>query len=151
MSLFHRVIDIDINTLGDGLFKLVTNLTDMFHHIVLEMLVSAPDFIIEDVVVEMKRIPHPNCRKIYSVARSLRGLQIGPGFTKQVLGLLGGEEGCPNMVNLVLLTAPLAINAAAVLRQKQENLTQQELDGLWQQIMGGICVAYPKMPKDGGS
>lgn len=147
MHLFRRTIEITIFDAGKGTFILSTNLTDMYHDIVLKLHVSAPDYIVTDAAVEMKRIPHPGCREVYELMSKLVGKEVGKGFTKAVLGALGGENGCPNMVNLVLLSAPLAINAAAVLKQQRENLTEAEMDLVWQDVLGGVCLAYPEEGK----
>ena len=147
MHLFRRTIEITISDAGKGTFILHTNLTDMYHDIVLQLHVSVPDYIVTDAAVEMKRIPHLGCREVYEQMAKLVGNEVGKGFTKVVLDALGGKGGCPNMVNLVLLSAPLAINAAAVLKQQRENLTDAEMDLVWQDVLGGVCLAYPKEGK----
>ncbi|MBS4023851.1 MAG: DUF2889 domain-containing protein [Dethiobacter sp.] len=142
MSLFRRTIDIDINAHSDGVFSLVTTLSDMYHDIVLTLLISVPEYKIVDAAVDMKKIPHAACRQTYPLVRALTGQQITAGFTRNVLHALGGENGCPNLVNLMLVSAPLVMNAAAVLRMQQENLSQAELEELWHGILGGVCIAY---------
>ena len=149
MHLFRRTIEINISDTGKEEFTLSTNLMDMYHDIVLQLHVSVPDFIIVDATVDMKRIPHTGCREVYQMMCKLVGKEVGKGFTKVVLDALGGEHGCPNMVNLVLLSAPLAINAAAVLKQQRENLTAAGMDELWQEVLGGVCLAYPKKGRRG--
>lgn len=144
MTLFHRKIDIQINTGSEGELVLSTSLCDIYHDIRLELIVTTAEFEIKKSTLELVKIPHPHCHKIKEKVAALRGFRVGPGFTRQVLALFKGEEGCPNLANLIFLTAPLAMNAAAVLRQQQENLSDQEMDALWQDVLGGVCVAYPK-------
>ncbi|MBS4031818.1 MAG: DUF2889 domain-containing protein [Clostridiales bacterium] len=150
MSIFHRTIDIEIDEGKQGVLVLRTRLTDMYHDIILKLTVEVGKFIISDASVELKRTPHPDCSQIQALVQSMTGLQVGPGFTREVLSAMGGEHGCPNMVNLILLTAPLSMNAAAVLRQRQEGLSEAEMNSLWQEVLGGVCVAYKKDPgRDG--
>lgn len=144
MSLFNRKIEIDINPAGDETLVLTTTLVDMYHDIRLVLEVGTWDGTIHKAELQMERIPHPDCRKMAEKAGLLYGLQVGPGFTKKVLTLLGGECGCPNLVNLVFITAPLARNAAVVLKQQQEKLSEDEMDQLWQDVLGGVCAAYPR-------
>lgn len=144
MSLFSRKIDIDINPAGNDTLALTTTLADMYHDIRLRLEIGTWDGMIRNASLHMERIPHPDCRKMADKAQLLCGLEVGPGFTKKVLTLLGGECGCPNLVNLVFITAPLARNAAVVLKQRQEKLTDDEMDRLWQDVLGGVCAAYPK-------
>ncbi|MDW7649856.1 MAG: DUF2889 domain-containing protein [Bacillota bacterium] len=148
MQLFHRKIDITISDISKDLFLIQTTLCDMYHDILLSLKVSIPDFTIAEASVEMRRIPHENCRAVYPLLAALKGKELRQGFTRAVLSALGGASGCPNMVNLVLLSAPLAINAAAVRRQKQKNLTDEEMNSIWQDVLGGVCLAYPKNKKE---
>jgi hypothetical protein len=143
MSLFNRRIEIDINSHGEGMFRLVTTLGDIYHDIVLTLMISDREFRITEAVVETNRIPHSFCREISGLARSLTGLTVGPGFTGQVRSRLGGKEGCPNLLNLVLLTAPLVVNAAVIERLQRENLSPEQAEAVWQETLGGVCLAYP--------
>jgi hypothetical protein len=144
MSLFHRKIDIDINLAKDNQLRLVTTLQDMYHDIRLTLLIDKTHYIIREAFVEMERIPHPNCHQIKEKVMSMAGVQVGPGFTRQVLARFKGENGCPNLANLIFITAPLAINAAAVELQQQQQLTAEEMDALWHDVLGGVWVAYKK-------
>jgi hypothetical protein len=144
MSLFERNIAININPGNTGELELVTSLQDMYHNIRLFLTITTSDFLIKEAYVEMEKIPHPNCHKIKEKVAALAGAQVGTGFTKRVLTLFKGEGGCPNLANLIFLTAPLAINATAVLQQQRDCLTEEEMDVLWNDVLGGVCVAYPK-------
>jgi hypothetical protein len=143
VSLFNRRIEIDINPYGDEMFRLVTTLADVYHDLTLRLLITGREFLITEAAVEIKRIPHPRCREISRLAGSLSGLTVGPGFTGQVRTRFGGKEGCPNLLNLVLLTAPLVVNAAAIQRLQQENLSPEREEAVWQETLGGVCLAYP--------
>lgn len=144
MSVFSRKIQIDIDEYEPGTLILKTTLNDKYHDILLSLLVRVPDFAIVEAAVDMKKIPHKDCRKVYALMEAMKGSKVGPGLTRQVLNTLGGPQGCPNLVNLFLITAPLAINAAAVLRQEKESLTEEQMDAIWQEVLAGVCVAYPK-------
>jgi hypothetical protein len=144
MSLFHRKIDIDINPELENRLQLVTTLRDMYHDIRLTLVIDKQDFIIHEASVEMERTPQDLCHKIKEKVASMTGVQVGPGFTRQVLSRFKGDQGCPNLANLIFITAPLAINAAAVQRQEEEQLSKEEMDSLWHDVLGGVCVAYNK-------
>lgn len=144
MSVFSRKIQIDIDEHQPGILVLKTSLCDKYHDILLSLLVRVADFSIVEASVDMKKIPHSDCRKVYELMEAMKGCTVGPGFTRQVLKTMGGPQGCPNLVNLFLITAPLAINAAAVMKQEQESLTDEQMDEIWREILGGVCVAYPK-------
>jgi len=147
MSLFNRRIEIDINPHDVGIFRLVTSLNDIYHDITLTLFIAEQEFRIVDAQVEMNRIPQTRCREICQLANALTGLEVKPGFARQVQASLGGEAGCPNMVNLVLLTAPLVINAATIMRLQQEEMSLEQQADVWQEALGGVCVAYPKKRK----
>lgn len=144
MSLFNRRIEIDINPYGDEMFRLITTLGDIYHDIALTLFISDRDFRIKEAVVETNRTPHPRCREISRLAGLLAGLTVGPGFIGRVRSVLGGEAGCPNLLNLVLLTAPLVVNAAAIQRVQRENLSPEQAEAVWLETLGGVCVAYAK-------
>jgi hypothetical protein len=148
--LFHRSIDIKISSTRQGEFDIQTTLRDMYHDILLSLTVSLPDYRVANASVEMKKTPHQNCKAVYPLLATMVGKEVGPGFTKEVISALGGSAGCPNMVNLILLSAPLAINAAAVRKQQKENLTDDEMDAMWQDVLAGVCISYPSK-KEGES
>ncbi len=144
MSLFNRRIEIEINPCGDEMFRLATSLCDVYHDLALNLSINAREFRITEAAVEINRIPHPRCREISRLACSLCGLTVSAGFTRQVRSRLGGTEGCPNLLNLVLLTAPLVVNAATILRLQRENVSPEQAKAVWQETLGGVCLAYPK-------
>lgn len=59
------------------------------------------DFTILDVAAQMVAAPWPPCPETLAAYRRLIGLQIGPGFMREVRERVGGERGCSHLTDLI--------------------------------------------------
>lgn len=142
--LFERNFYIGIASGGPTNLLVTSHLKDKLHDIKVIINVSLPDMMFESAQVFVERSPHPACHGITRLADRLKGIRISKGFNQHVQELLGGREGCSNLRNMVLIAAPLAINASWF-NLKQHNLvSEQEFWANREDSMIGHCLAYPK-------
>jgi len=81
----------------------------VLHHMIIRILVSGPDLIIEDIEAEMPETPREECRETRDSLRPVIGMSISAGFTNQVKAALGGPASCSHLVALLLAMAPAAV------------------------------------------
>ncbi len=72
---------------------------------------------------------------------NLNGLQLKDGFTKAVRDLYAGADGCPNVVNLLLTSVPLAINTSWMIKAKH-GIPEKELLVTRTSQMKDVCISY---------
>lgn len=70
------------------------------HHMMIAFLIDN-DFTIRDVEARMLAVPWKDCPEATAAYRRLIGLQIGPGFNRQVRERVGGEAGCVHLTDLI--------------------------------------------------
>ncbi|AYH42667.1 DUF2889 domain-containing protein [Azoarcus sp. DN11] len=73
---------------------------EFMHHMGINFLID-DDFTIRDVQAAMQVTPWSVCREATDVYRRLIGLQIGPGFGRQVRERIGSEQGCVHLSDLI--------------------------------------------------
>ena len=86
------------------------------------------DFVIHDAEASTDSGPYPSCGDITPNFKSLIGVQIGPGWRREIAERLGGIKGCTHLVELlgpVGTTAFQATNTARQARLAGQPLTQR--------------------------
>lgn len=86
------------------------------HHMVVEIEVSFPEFVIEKASVKYHNYPHTGCDGIVDHYQKLVGLSVMRGFNKQVKDLFGGPRGCTHVSALITAMAPVVIQTAWAMR-----------------------------------
>lgn len=79
------------------------------HHIAMTMQLSVAQLKILSLAVEMPVVPDPGCRDVMDTLQTLTGRHIRPGFTSEVRKILGKQEGCLHLTNLLLAMGSAAI------------------------------------------
>ena len=86
------------------------------HHMVVDLEVSFPMFVIEKVSVTFHERPHTHCTDIEPEYQKLVGLSIARGFNNKVKELFGGPRGCTHIGALLAAMAPVAIQSGWSMR-----------------------------------
>ncbi|NMG73373.1 DUF2889 domain-containing protein [Aromatoleum diolicum] len=73
---------------------------EYIHHMAIAFLIDG-DFNIRDVEARMMAAPWRECPEASEVYRRLIGLQIGPGFRRQIRERVGSGEGCAHLTDLI--------------------------------------------------
>ncbi|MFQ5971951.1 MAG: DUF2889 domain-containing protein [Alphaproteobacteria bacterium] len=76
-------------------------------------------FLVRDVIAVTDRGPFRVCADITPNFQRLKGLKIGPGWSRNVRRLLGGTEGCTHLVELLGPMATTAFQTIFPLRQRE--------------------------------
>ena len=71
------------------------------HHICVYLLVESGPLRIVRAEAEMHAVPSDQCRETLDVLEKVAGLEIRPGFSRNVRSLVGGTEGCTHLCTLV--------------------------------------------------
>lgn len=111
--------------------------SNTIHHMLVKMEVSLPQLKIISISVELKTIPNEACDGAKNSITKLLGLQIKHGFTDAVRNLLGNEEGCAHIMNLVLSMGSAAVQGAWSALSRQTS--HDKMPGIDESIMINSC------------
>lgn len=84
----------------------------IFHHLIIRMEVKGPELVIQDIEVEMPRVPNEYCIEIIDCLAPIKGLPIVSGFTRKAKAIAGGPRGCNHLLALLIAMAPAAVQGA---------------------------------------
>lgn len=139
IPLHRRIYDIRSFRVDDGRLRIRGQVVDTkpagmyvkddlepldVHDMVVELFVSWPDFVIEEVDVSFDTHPHRECPGIASAYQGLVGLSIARGFSRKVTELFSGKAGCTHVGALLKAMAPVAVQSIYSM-----NFTNPDYDG----------------------
>jgi len=114
------ILDFQTNNLttvemkDQGLWRVITRADDNLFAAEIALEVAVPALDIRDATIEVKRdylglVPDLSARR-----ERLIGVRVGPGMTKIIRGIMGGEGGSDRVVEMVLEAMEMLINALTV-------------------------------------
>ena len=128
MEPIRRSINTEVTYDGEGVFRAVARIIDPFHEIEVALRVSAADLTIIEAQAEMIRTPYSDyCSNSMLHIDTLVDVQIGPSLHRNVRDAVGGDCGCPYLVDLVVQACKLAIVTAGVEQARKAVLVEQDL------------------------
>ena len=86
------------------------------HHMIVEMEVVYPTFVIERAYAKFHQHPHLGCTDITDHYKKLEGMSIARGFNAKVRELFGSSRGCTHIGALLAAMAPVAIQTGWSMR-----------------------------------
>lgn len=90
----------------------------VIHHMVIRLLVNCPNFMIEDIDVELLSVPRDFCRETADCLAPIKGLTITRGFTAKVKKIAGGNKGCTHLLEILQAMAPAVFQGVAAYRSR---------------------------------
>lgn len=139
MGAFQRDISYRLQAREDGRIALTATMKDVYHDILIEVLVNGDSLTIEAARVEFRKCPEDYCLNAADRLRLLEGVTIGKGLNKRILEALGGENGCGNLRNMLLGLLPLAMNVKAAAGFDDEEAMMTNI----REKLRGTCAGYP--------
>jgi len=119
----------------------------VLHHMVIKMRVQGPEKTITEIDVEMPGIPREGCIELKDSLLPLVGFTLSAGFTRRVLELVGGVNGCFHLVSLLLAMAPAAMQGYFANRALRPfNMEDASLE----EVLGSVPLNSCKMWREDG-
>jgi len=139
--IFTRTFENRLYENENGGITVVAHLFDVFHDITLSLDVSLPDFVISNASIEFAKAPGERCQELCPRIAELNGQQIQHGFTQLVRSRYGEADGCPNIVNMLLTSVPLAINTSWMIAVKH-GVPYDDIKGTRDAQMKDVCISF---------
>lgn len=114
------ILDFQTNSLttvemvGQGLWRVVARSDDNLFSAEVALDVKAPALDIRHARLEVTRDVLDNACDASSLAEKLIGVRVGPGMTKIVRSVVGGQNGSARLAEMVLAAMEMLINAITV-------------------------------------
>lgn len=139
MGSFQRDIRYCVSREEGGRIKLTASMKDIYHDILMEVLVNGESLVIEAALVEFRKCPESYCHDAAGRLERLVGVTIGKGLNSRIAEALGGGEGCGNLRNMLLGLLPLAMNVKAAEGFDDEDAMMENI----REKLRGTCAGYP--------
>ena len=119
------------------------------HHMIVEMEVVYPTFVIERAYAKFHQHPHLSCTDITDHYKKLEGMSIARGFNAKVKELFAGSRGCTHITALLSAMAPVAIQTGWSMRvtamnegESPSNPSDAETEQREKQLAGTINTCH---------
>jgi len=144
----RRTITTEVSPAGGTNSRAAAKLVDPFHEIEVVLLVRVDSLTIVEATARMIRIPYSDrCRDSLPGMDGLKGLRIGPRFSRRVRETVGGDCGCPYLVDLVLQACKFVIVVSGAQRARDAVLGEDDLEkfsSIRQEM--GQCAGHHNLP-----
>ncbi|MCP4568478.1 MAG: DUF2889 domain-containing protein [FCB group bacterium] len=138
--VFKRHFENSLYENDHGGITVIAHMFDIIHDIKITLDVSLPDFIISNANLEIAKAPGGRCQELCPRITELNGRPLKHGFTQFVRDLYAGSEGCPNIVNMLLTSVPLAINTSWMIAMKH-GLPTEDIKTTQKAQMKDVCIS----------
>jgi hypothetical protein len=139
--VFKRIFENSLYENESGGITVESHMFDVLHDIKLSLDVSLPDFVISNANLEIAKAPGERCQELCPMIAKLNGQQIKHGFTQFVHTLYGKADGCPNIVNMLLSSVPLAINTSWMIAVKH-GASYDDIKATRKSQMKDLCISF---------
>ena len=116
------------------------------HHMIVDLEIVYPTFLIEKASATFHEHPHLECTNITDHYKKLEGMSIARGFNAKVKELFAGARGCTHITALLSAMAPVAIQAGwsmrAVASSDGQVDAQRNYDNRERQLAGTINTCH---------
>lgn len=92
--------------------------------------------------ISFDRFPLPDCKKLEDYAKRLIGLKIDPTFSRNVMQIFMGPEGCPNVMTLLNIAVPGIMYYYYPHKIKRGEMTKEEFFGMLREKEKNACLAH---------
>lgn len=150
MKPVRRTIDTEVSAAGEGRLRAVARLTDPYHDIEVTLTIRIADLSIVGAAARMPRIPYADyCPNSCAGLNGLQGVRVGAGLGRTIRDAVGGDSGCPYLVELVGQACKLAVVAAQSENAREAVLVENDLErfsAIRRQM--GQCAGHRGLPDD---
>ncbi|HEY4716233.1 MAG TPA: DUF2889 domain-containing protein [bacterium] len=147
-DIFERNINIKLIPLDSEHAILEASLLDLSHSMHVSLKVNAATQKIVEATAKMMRVPFTVCTLAEKNLKNLIGLKIERGINKQIASIVGRENGCTHLVEI--LQSAIRFGAAMLIARaagyeslgKSEKLTEEERIERSISVLKNTCVVF---------
>lgn len=122
-----------------------SHLSDEPHDITVTVEIDMNTMIIKDAKIKFDRYPIDTCPLVEKNAKQLVGLKVDSSFSKNMLEIFMGSEGCPNVMTLLSISIPGIIYYYYPYKIKTGEMTKEQFWNILQTNQRNACLAHTLM------
>lgn len=138
---FNRTINLEFELIKNNEILSQGHFADDYHDFRCFLVFSLPSLEVIETEIEMNKLPQEICKVPLKGIDKLKGLKIERGFRQKVKRIVGGEEGCIHLVDLIY---EMAQGVVALLRKAQITPSGKEMKDFPSDIFYGECIGLSK-------
>jgi hypothetical protein len=137
-----RNFKVDYYEKEDTLWVVRTHLIDEVHEIETEIEIDMAEMVVTDARIIFRSYPIEHCPLIESNAKKLIGIKVDSEFSRNVMKIFMGPQGCPNIMTLLNISVPGIIYFYYPHRLKAGKMQPEEWDYMIRTELKEACLAH---------
>ncbi|HEX3075865.1 MAG TPA: DUF2889 domain-containing protein [Lachnospiraceae bacterium] len=137
-----RNFTVDYFEKEDTIWLVRTHLMDEVHEIEAEIEIDMTEMVVTDARIIFRSFPIEHCSLIESNAKKLIGIKIDSEFSRNVMKIFMGPQGCPNIMTLLNISVPGIIYFYYPHRLKTGKMLPAEWDHMIRTELKEACLAH---------
>lgn len=137
-----RNFKVDYYEKEDTLWVVRTQLIDEVHEIEAEIEIDMAEMVVTDAKIIFRSFPIKHCSLIENNAKKLVGIKIDSEFSRNVMKIFMGPQGCPNIMTLLNISVPGIIYFYYPHRLKTGKMQPEEWDHMIRTELKEACLAH---------
>lgn len=119
-----------------------SHLADEDHEITVEVEINLSDMVLTNAKIRFTRCPLEHCRMIESLASKMIGIKVDYNFSRNMMNLFMGAQGCPNIMSLLTISVPGIIYYYYPYLMKIGKMKYEEWDQMIRTDLKDACIGH---------
>ncbi len=112
------------------------------HDIKVALEIDMDQMVITEAKIDFYRYPLKECKAIEKYADRLIGMKVDHFFSRNIMGIFMGPEGCPNVMTLLNIAVPGIMYYYYPHKVKQGEMTQDQFFDILREKEKNACLAH---------
>lgn len=105
-KITSRKFTVDYYEKEEELWLVKTYLIDDEHEIEINVEINMSEMVVTDAEIIFKKHPLEYCRLVEALANRMKGIKVNNNFSRNMMSIFMGAEGCPNIMSLLTISVP---------------------------------------------
>lgn len=127
---------------GKNIWIAISHMIEEQHDITVTLEIDMDRLVIIDAKIEFNRYPLSDCKLIEKMANQLIGMTIDPFFSRNIMKIFLGPEGCPNVMILLQISIPGIMYYYYPYKIKSGEITQDQFFDILRVEEKNACLAH---------
>lgn len=141
-KITSRNFTVDYYEKEEGIWLVKTHLLDDAHEIEVNAEINMADMVITDTEILFKKQPLEQCKMVEALASRMKGIKIDHNFSKNMLSIFMGAEGCPNIMSLLTISIPGIIYYYYPYLMRTGKMKHEEWDHMMRTDLKDACLGH---------
>lgn len=141
-KITSRNFTVDYYEEEENIWLVKTHLKDEEHDIEADVWIDMSKMIIIDADIVYNKFPLEHCMLVKDKAHNMKGIKIDKDFSRNVMKIFMGAEGCPNIMSLLNISVPGIIYFYYPHKLKTGKMEYEQWDNMIRTELKNDCLAH---------